>query len=345
MEKVFTGSRAASRCAIYFALSIFSVLYFSGCTGEVRETDKPNMRYLPPEFSLTAPEKASAAFNGIEGDLFSRGFAQGDAVYAEIRPSGYSKIDDAALIFNGRDVPLTRTDWGYRAVFCIPPEMKTGQTLALIRPKNGNGILLEIPVQIKNGSFRVYHSAMDLGKFSEKKSAVSQETKAFIEECTKRKHAAFSEIIDDQFTSSLSHPRDLHYITSEFYSQRVIAQYKILNGKRSRLKDTTRTHWGTDLRGAEGSPVYAMASGKVALAGFLYYEGNMVILDHGSGIFTYYMHMADTAVKEGDFVRAGGKIGNVGSTGSSTGPHLHISLTVRKEHADPLSLLCLPIRD
>ncbi len=127
----------------------------------------------------------------------------------------------------------------------------------------------------------------------------------FIKESSEKKKAAFGSSGEDIISSSFSHPRDLHYITSPFWSRRVYMRYKEENGKRIRLKNKVRVHRGLDLRGVEGAPLFALADGRVVLADMLYYEGNMLILDHGNGIFSYYMHLNSIRVKKGDTVHGG----------------------------------------
>jgi len=99
-------------------------------------------------------------------------------------------------------------------------------------------------------------------------------------------------------------------------------------------------HRGVDYAGAVGSPVVAPAAGRVALVGQVSQgfrvHGNIVGIDHGQGVTSIYMHLSRINVKEGDFVKAGQVIGAVGSTGASTGPHLHWGLYVHGQSVDPL---------
>lgn len=88
-------------------------------------------------------------------------------------------------------------------------------------------------------------------------------------------------------------------------------------------------HWGLDIAAPTGTPVRAPASGIVRLAdGPFLIEGNLVLLDHGAGLVSVYIHLHEIRVKPGDRVRAGDVLGTVGSTGRSTGPHLHWGLSL-----------------
>lgn len=99
-------------------------------------------------------------------------------------------------------------------------------------------------------------------------------------------------------------------------------------------------HRGQDYAGAEGSAVISPAAGRVALVGRVSQgfrvHGNVVGIDHGQGVVSIFMHLSRINVKEGDFVKAGQNIGAVGSTGASTGPHLHWGLYVNGLSVDPL---------
>lgn len=99
-------------------------------------------------------------------------------------------------------------------------------------------------------------------------------------------------------------------------------------------------HKGVDYAGGYGSPVVAPAAGKVRLigredAGF-HVHGNVVGIDHGQGVLSIFMHLQDIDVAEGAMVEAGERIGTIGSTGASTGPHLHWGLYVNQVAVDPV---------
>jgi hypothetical protein len=99
------------------------------------------------------------------------------------------------------------------------------------------------------------------------------------------------------------------------------------------------THSGVDISAPFGGSVRAANSGRVVLARDLYFSGQTVILDHGLGLFTYYCHFSRLKVQRGDSVRKGDVIGLIGSTGRSTGPHLHWAAKILRSRVDPLALL------
>ena len=89
----------------------------------------------------------------------------------------------------------------------------------------------------------------------------------------------------------------------------------------------------------------AVNSGTVLLARSLYFEGNCVVLDHGQGLLTIYMHLSEIKVKESDHVVRGQPIGLVGGTGRATGPHLHLAVRWQGVYLDPAVLLRLKLPD
>ncbi len=98
-------------------------------------------------------------------------------------------------------------------------------------------------------------------------------------------------------------------------------------------------HEAVDLGGMMGEPIYTTAPGKVIRAGRWGWYGNMVEIDHGLGFRTRYAHMDKIFVTKGDTVRSGDKIGTVGNSGRSTGPHLHYEIRVRGHAVDPMKFI------
>ncbi|HVS16088.1 MAG TPA: M23 family metallopeptidase, partial [Thermoanaerobaculia bacterium] len=88
-----------------------------------------------------------------------------------------------------------------------------------------------------------------------------------------------------------------------------------------------------------GTPVLAAGDGVVALADELFFSGNSIFLDHGDGLVTMYFHLHEVFVAPGESVTRGAVIGTVGSTGRSTGPHLHFGARWRGARVDPALLL------
>jgi len=101
------------------------------------------------------------------------------------------------------------------------------------------------------------------------------------------------------------------------------------------------THQGLDFRVTSGTPVAAVNSGRVILARPLFFEGNCVVIDHGQGLLTLYLHLSKFSVKEGDDVDKGQPIGLSGGTGRATGPHLHLAVRWQGVYLNPQVLLKL----
>jgi murein DD-endopeptidase MepM/ murein hydrolase activator NlpD len=135
---------------------------------------------------------------------------------------------------------------------------------------------------------------------------------------------------DREWSGTFAAPADAT-ISDVFGSQR------IFNGK------TSSPHLGLDFRVPTGTPVAAMNDGTVLLARPLYFEGGFVVLDHGQGLLTLYLHLSEFKVKEGDQVKRGQIVGLSGGTGRATGPHLHVAVRWQGTYLDPARLLSLQL--
>jgi murein DD-endopeptidase MepM/ murein hydrolase activator NlpD len=145
------------------------------------------------------------------------------------------------------------------------------------------------------------------------------------------KHEVFSRMDSTREWSGDFRPPVKAQISDTFGTRRVF------NGK------VQSVHQGLDYAVPEGTPVAALNRGIVLLAKPLFFEGNCVVLDHGQGLLTIYMHLSKLMVKEGATVERGDELGLSGGTGRATGPHLHVAVRWQGVYLDPATLLTLKL--
>jgi murein DD-endopeptidase MepM/ murein hydrolase activator NlpD len=196
----------------------------------------------------------------------------------------------------------------------------------------------EIKVGAIDESWRVYSTALSLKvesvdfgtqKLSLPRSMVDLDAKSLerVNKEARRLELLFQGLRDERLWSGAF----LSPLKGEIMA--VFGIRRILNGQQR------SPHAGIDLRAEEGTPVLASNSGVVVLVDELFFSGRSVIVDHGWGIYSMYFHLSDPLVREGDRIRKGATLGRVGSTGRSTGPHLHWGIRMKGARVDPLSLI------
>jgi murein DD-endopeptidase MepM/ murein hydrolase activator NlpD len=129
-----------------------------------------------------------------------------------------------------------------------------------------------------------------------------------------------------RFTAPVSAP-----VSDLFGTERVI------NG------EVKSRHQGLDYAAPGGTQVQAINRGVVVLARPMFFEGNFIVIDHGQGLLSLYLHLSEFKVKEGEEVSGGQVIGLSGGTGRATGAHLHLAIRWQGVYLDPATLLGLPI--
>ncbi len=216
--------------------------------------------------------------------------------------------------------PKTRV---WNALAGIAFSVKPGvYTLSLTGATAKGDVTFERRVKVRSGKYRSTVITVE-----SKYTAPSPEQLETIARDKQIKQETFSKISPErEWAGSFEPPLDAPF-SDIFGTQRTF------NG------EVRSVHEGLDFAARTGVPVKAINAGTVLLARPLYFEGNCVVLDHGQGLLTLYLHLSELKVKEGDSVERGQEVGLVGGTGRASGPHLHLAVRWQGVYVDPATLL------
>ncbi|WP_416350965.1 M23 family metallopeptidase [Rivularia sp. UHCC 0363] len=255
-----------------------------------------------------------------------------EAAQVEITPSSPSLGATISVIVtpddpaNGSNLKITSDGETYPIFQIAPNQYRTFiPTTPLDKPGkrvvqvSGDGTTRNLAVWVKNNRFPTQRITLSGGKGGLKATQYElDQVKAFKALVTPQKY--WNGAFDRPNNSRIS----TIYGVRRYYNGKFANDYY---------------HRGVDYAGGYGSPVVAPAAGRVALVGTVsqgfVVHGNVVGIDHGQGVTSIFMHLNRIDVKEGDMVKPGQLIGGIGSTGASTGPHLHWGLYVNGQAVDP----------
>ena len=272
-----------------------------------------------PSPSAGAGEEGSRASipalpTGIDVDSWKGNFPGGLALVP--LPEGFSHRSSAS--FNGRQVLIVAAESGPTAVVGLGTGAKPGDHRLGVW--NGADKSVDLPFSVVDRSYKTV--SFD---YPRKFHSYDEPTLARIrreQNALRRLKKTHSEMTPDLAFVWPTHGR----LSSPF-------------GRRRVFQNHTSVHSGLDIANLTGTEVYAASSGVVLNAHHYYLTGKTVLLDHGSGVLSLYAHLNDYTVKDGQQVTKGELIGNIGSTGRSTGPHLHLSIGFNGQWVDPAILL------
>jgi murein DD-endopeptidase MepM/ murein hydrolase activator NlpD len=235
------------------------------------------------------------------------------------RPDSEMRID-----FNNRSYPVYRHPAGgvgrYFALIGIPYRTQPGpQELTLTYSDATGDNRRQIPFQVVAGNYKTDVLKVDARRVNPNK----EDRQRAGREAQEVQHVYASGIKEGLWNGSFQLPVD-NEISSPYGNRRVF------NGQ---LKSY---HNGLDFRSPKGTPVYATNSGVVRLAKNLFYSGNAVIIDHGTGIFTIYAHLSKIETAAGRRIEKGQLLGLSGATGRVSGPHLHWGVKLSAVAVNPL---------
>lgn len=178
-----------------------------------------------------------------------------------------------------------------------------------------------------------------LTKEEQRQENISEEAEAAVEKLVKDKQALYAKLAEEKRKEEAK-KKGTTASAKATYAGGKLQWPLTINGTISSefgyridpIKKVNKLHKGMDIAAPKGTPVLAADEGTVILASWVSGYGNAVVIDHNNGLVTWYGHMSAISVSEGDTVKRGGKVGEVGSTGDSTGNHLHFE--VRKDGGD-----------
>ncbi len=263
---------------------------------------------------------------GMSISVSTRTPALGDPVIVEVAAKG--TVDNLVLRWKGASWPVRETAPGrYEGLIGVDLDDPEGPAVVAAEGfLDGARFREETELTISPRKFAVQELTLPKG-MAEFDNATLVRIKAEAAALSRR----FSRVTPPRWRTPFLPPVE-EYRPTNFGARRVI------NGE-SRLP-----HSGVDLRLPGGTPVRAIADGRVAFSGEQFFGGRSIVIDHGGGVFSVYYHLKEFAVTEGQEISRGDRIGSVGATGRATGPHLHFGVRVPGGRVDPTRLLALPGR-
>jgi murein DD-endopeptidase MepM/ murein hydrolase activator NlpD len=284
---------------------------------------KQRVLFLAPLlFLITAA--ATPAENTLRPEILPRVAKQGEVCLLRAAAPKHFKFMEGE--FQGRKIPMSLNSNGkfYETLLGVDLDTKPAKYQVKVRgeDKGGKGFLGVAPWEVKKVSFKTQTLSLP--------SAMADLDPMTLERVngeSKRLEALFQKTRQDKLWKGRFLQPVPGEISTPFGLRRVIN------------RQNKSPHSGVDLRAEEGAPVLASNAGFVVMVADLFFSGKSVVLDHGQGIYSMYFHLSEILAREGEKISKGDVLGQVGSTGRSTGPHLHWGFRVHGSRVDPFSLV------
>ncbi len=309
-------------------------LVLVGCGGD--DAAAPVPAGLPPDPAAEAASRAAPASaatppiqvgpaddsRGLETDpliyVRPRRVMQGDAFLVAVDAPG---AGFASAAFGGQVFTLLREGSRFFAVLPVEARTAPGPLPVVISVADGQGQVAdsrETLIDVTAASFPIDNVQLDAANAALLDPAVLQEDHAIRQAVQRR-------VTPERHWDGLFDPPTVGVITSAF------GELRSYN-----YQEPTEYHTGVDFAGEDGDPVLAPNAGVVAYVGQTQRRGNLLMVDHGSGLFSGYYHLSEVLVQEGQVVNRGDAIARIGATGLATGPHLHWEIVVHNVPVNPL---------
>lgn len=249
---------------------------------------------------------------------------QGDIAVLKTSPSSF--IKSLAYVQQGRTVPFMydQSAHAHTAILGIDLDESPGAKEMHIKivSSNGHELTKKISFTVLAKDFSTQHLSLP-------------ESKVTLSSNDLARHEQEQAIVDRIFTNTSSVK-----LRGTGFIQPVKGASDTPFGVRRFMNNKPRnSHSGIDFKADQGAPVVASSDGIITYTGDHFFSGNSIFIDHGLGIITMYFHLSSILAKPGESVQKGAVIGRVGSTGRSTGPHLHWGMRINNQRVDPMALL------
>lgn len=315
-------SRRLSRRAVLAAGLAMPLAALLGACRGADETPRGVVTSTPFDTPTPTPSPDEQPVAGTLAASFGpEQVGQGETTILSVRQVGASA---GSVRFLGRSYPLIPAGEGYLwAVLGVGLSVPLGPDAATVTTRGRDGVdidTMDVPFTVV-----AVDRPVDYLVASEEVTAVLTPEAAEIEEALRTFEQFNLFQARPRWNGRLSMPVD-GPITTQF------GQGRSINGG-----PVGGFHGGVDIANASGTPILAPAAGRVAWVGEMPIRGNSVLLDHGMGVVTGYHHLLEFTRELGDLVAPGDEIAKMGSTGFSTGPHLHWEMTIYGVNVDPLT--------
>ena len=246
--------------------------------------------------------------------------------FSNVHPGGIyiTEISNAEysqdLLIDGQKILKWNKDNKFYVLYGLSYHLKTEQHNFEIKNKDG-AVLREIGINIVQKSFRTQKIKVNK-KYTKPTDKILEKIKKDRIKLVKARKIWFENNPDMEFILPVKGITTGIFGTKRFY-----------NGVEGNY------HNGFDIAADTGTPIVAPSSGKITLTGNFFYNGKSIILDHGRGLKSIMIHLDEILVEENQYVEKGQIIGKVGTTGKSTGAHLHWSVLVNNTYIDPELLI------
>jgi murein DD-endopeptidase MepM/ murein hydrolase activator NlpD len=251
-------------------------------------------------------------------DVQPKSVRQGDCAFVIVRP-GAAAPSAGECRWRGKTFSLFEGNGGYRAIVPISPDARAGPQTITVLLRNNTDAVTQTSL-----SLLVVKRAFGVQKLRMKKETTRLYSDPSVEQEGKTIHAALTKVSSDQLWQGPFVWPCKGRVSTNFGMARSI------NGR------IQYRHKGLDIAAAMGTPVVAANAGVVMLVRPDYrLHGKTIVIDHGQGVGSLYLHLSEILVSEGQRVAQGDLIGRVGATGAATGPHLHWGMYVGGEAVEP----------